>query len=185
MVWVILKYGRIKLLEKNNVIWKVINVFLNIFLSMLHTKWILFGYKISDNYVNTVWWIRPQKLRVLFLCIMFQIEFYRWDLYTNPKCALYKNWMKLQLDTALNCALSSNIPIVLLIYWYNQWSFAFCFRVMLIEKEHTLLCLSTLIFIIMWTLPKINWKDCGVVSKHLIQNFNSVILVVGKTKNLQ
>lgn len=93
-----------------------------------------------------------------------------------------QKWMKLQLDTALNCALSSNIPIVLLIYWYNQWSFAFCFRVMLIEKEHTLLCLSTLIFIIMWTLPKINWKDCGVVSKHLIQNFTSVILVVGKSQ---
>lgn len=93
-----------------------------------------------------------------------------------------QKWMKLQLDTALNCALSSNIPIVLLIYWYNQWSFPFCFRVNLIEKEHTLLCLSTLIFIIMWTLPKINWKDCGVVSKHLIQNFTSVILVVGKSQ---
>lgn len=53
---------------------------------MLHTKWTLFRYKLSDNYVNTVdacMMNKTTKLRNLLLCIMFQIEFYRWDLITS------------------------------------------------------------------------------------------------------
>lgn len=103
-----------------------------------------------------------------------------WSWINTLQMRFTQKWMKLWLGTALNRALSGNIPIVLHIYWYNQGSFVFCFCVKLIENEHTLLCLCILIFLIMWTLPKPIGKQTRVVPTHSIQTFTSVILVVAQ-----